>query len=152
MKPLQIEKAQLDLENKKKRIAAREKQLKEKVRKQRLRSLIKMGELVEKANLSDLPHNAIFGALLEIGKQTKNTNSINRWIQIADEATQKEAKTHGQPFAIQFSEPPTKELKDALKSLNFKWNSIRKEYYGISKESSLKEILKSTNAKIEKIA
>lgn len=151
MQQLQIQKAKLRLEEKKKLIEEKEKKLKERARKQKVQELIRFGELIEKVGLN-IDTTTLFGALLDIKEQAKDSHNLKRWNSKATLTLEKEASQHRERFAIRFQEAPNKEIKEALKRLKFKWNSFRGEWYGKAHKTDLEKAIGAVQAKVEKLS
>jgi hypothetical protein len=67
------------LEQQKARLADRERKIAIAGRKDRTRRLIECGGLVAKAGLSDLPANALYGALLTLKAASGDPLQVKRW-------------------------------------------------------------------------
>lgn len=48
---------------------------------------------------------------------------------------------------ISFNEKPAAEIRDALKALKFRWNSVKKIWYGYADPDTIRAVLNGTNAK-----
>ena len=128
-----IELAQEKLEQKKARLVMQETRLKIQERKRRTRRLIEIGGLVVKAELDFLSSNAIYGGLLEMQKQLSQDESvISKWESIGKNAFEQEQKL-STPVILSFQGPPASDVKSAIRSHNLRWNSFRKEWYGLVK-------------------
>ncbi len=64
------------------RLEERERVLKEQERRARTRTLISMGSLVDKAGLSQLDTDALYGALLTLERGVDDDATIKRWRKI----------------------------------------------------------------------
>ena len=122
------------LEQKKARMRLEETRLKLKERKTRTRHLIEIGGLVTKAGLNDLPTNTLYGALLFLSNELKNNDSIrSAWTIKGNSAFNKE-KQDSKPVILSFASEPIKEVRDTIRSLGFRFNKFRKEWYGNVKD------------------
>ena len=137
-----IELAQEKLEQKKARLVMEETRLKLQERKRRTKRLIEIGALVVKAELDFLSSNAIYGGLLEMQKQlSKDKSIVSKWESIGKNAFEREQKL-STPVILSFQGPPASDVKTTIRSYNLRWNSFRKEWYGLVKElDALKDYL-----------
>ena len=138
------------LEQKKARLLLEEAKLKIKERKNRTRRLIELGGLIVKANLDLLPNNTLYGALLSLEEAIKTNPKVEKlWTEKGAAAFEKESKERT-PIILQFTDKPDPEMRDQIRKLGLKWNSLRSEWYGyITDMDSLKQLLKDINHRIE---
>jgi hypothetical protein len=129
----------------------REKLLREKERKIRLRKLIRLGDLVSKAKIDSLSENALFGAFLELQENSQNAPILNKWEIRGAKAFEADERSNPQQLVISFKEE-SPDAKILLKEKQFKRNSFRKEWYGYGKKEELEELLKGYNVTIEVIS
>ncbi|MDN3505436.1 MAG: conjugal transfer protein TraD [Rhabdochlamydiaceae bacterium] len=149
---MHIEKQQKEIDEKRKKLIEKEKKLKANLRKEKIRKKIQLGEIVELASIDPLSKISLLGALLEIKTLARDEEKIKQWEEKGTSYLNSKNKTDGEQLIVSFpsSQAPV-ELKNALKSLKFRWNSYRQEWYGISKLSDVENILKETNAKVERV-
>lgn len=74
-----LEQRRAAIAQQKARLADRERKLQNDLRKARTRQLIECGGLVAKAGLSDLPTNALYGALLTLKAASGDPLQVKRW-------------------------------------------------------------------------
>ena len=118
------------LQQRKNKIAAEETKLKLKERKIRTRHLIELGGLVVKAELDYLPTNTLYGALLTLQEALIKDDNINtNWTKIGSNKFDIEQSEYI-PVIIKFDQQPDKNIRDALRSHDLKWNKFRSEWYG----------------------
>jgi hypothetical protein len=68
------------------RLEERERLLKEQERKARTRTLISMGGLIEKAGLSKLDQDALYGALMTLERGVSEEATVKRWRKVGRDA------------------------------------------------------------------
>ncbi|WP_341757892.1 conjugal transfer protein TraD [Candidatus Tisiphia endosymbiont of Ditula angustiorana] len=86
-------KQRLKLQQKKAKIITEEAKLKIIERKVRTRRLIKLGGLIAKAKLDDLPTNSLFGALVSLKNDLTDSPHIkNQWTKIGKDIFDQELK------------------------------------------------------------
>ncbi len=73
--------------------------LKEQERKARTRTLISLGALVEKAGLSRLDTDALYGALMTLERDVGNEQTVRRWRKIGREGLSANPDTPADPPA-----------------------------------------------------
>jgi hypothetical protein len=148
MKDVQTQKTRL--QQKKNRIAAEEARLNIKERKMRTRHLIEVGGLVVKAELDHLPTNTLYGALLSLKNDlAKNVSLQKQWTELGKDVLNKEEQSK-QSVILAFTEQPSQEIRNHIRSHGLKWNKFRKEWYGyVTDLDSLKEAIKDIEHNIE---
>lgn len=130
----------IKLEQKKNRLAAEELKLKFKERKARTRNLIELGGLIIKAELDNLPANALYGALLTLKDTLDKDDGIQAvWIVKGNAAFNKETKARV-AIVLKFKEQPESIIRNHLREHGLMWNRFRQEWYGYTSDlDSLKE-------------
>ena len=81
------------LEQQKSKMAEKERKIVMDERKARTRHLIECGGLVAKAGLTDLPANALYGALLTLKDGAGNAMQVRRWAADGGAAFNREARS-----------------------------------------------------------
>lgn len=145
-----VELKQLKLQQKKSRLILEEAKLKIRLRKMRVRQLIELGGLVVKAELDNLPTNTTFGALLTLKSSLDNNPDIKTsWTKIGKEKF--DAESLGKTSLIlSFTEQPSAEIREQLRSHNLRYNRFRNEWYGETLNfDGLKEVVKDSKHSIE---
>jgi hypothetical protein len=115
-------------EQQKKRMSAREAALQDRARKDRTKSLIRAGTLIEETGLLRLSPEALYGAVLSLAAGAANTDAVAEWTRagmakLAQEASDKERVR--EPIIITFPEPITRPTAGALLKAGFRQNKIR---------------------------
>lgn len=127
---------------KKAKLEMRERMLKDKERKIRTKRLIQAGELISKAEIEHLDASALLGALLEIKEKSKNAKSIHEWSEKGKAVLAEDQAKGDQQLILSFESEFSPLTKSTLKSLKFKWNQFRKEWYGFGKKEEIYSIFK----------
>ena len=128
----------------------------EKSRKQRTRQLISDGGTIRAVlNYTKVSfnNNEIAGILLAAINQLKQDPQLKGvWADQGDAFFSGQAKEQGETIIISFKSEPEKEVKDAIKALGFRWNSIFRKWYrrGVDEESRSKilSVVKNIDAEI----
>lgn len=142
---IEIEKRKIA--DKKKQIQMKERLLQAKSRKEKTKSLIRLGELFEKAQIHGMDHDILLGALLEIKDHSSDVQQ-HRWKERA-EAFKESQSDSRVPLIISFSSEPEQEVLSRLKEMKFRWNKFRNEWYGYGVESEARAILKGTAGQLQ---
>ncbi|MDX8430211.1 MAG: conjugal transfer protein TraD (plasmid) [Candidatus Algichlamydia australiensis] len=129
------------------KLEEKERRLRERERKQKTRKLIKIGELARTAGISDFSEKTLLGAFLQIALDMKDNSKVSNWNQLAINSQNKSASSSR--IILSFPSPPPLELKEALKSLGFKLNTFRDEWYGVADKKAVTERLNGFDVKIE---
>jgi hypothetical protein len=145
-----IEEQKLKLEQKKNRLIAEETRLRLKEQKMRTRNLIEIGGLVVKAGLDHLPMNTLYGALISLSDELKNSDSIRAaWIIKGNAAFNKEKKDKT-PVILKLETEPSSEIKDFIRSCGLHYNRFRQEWCGlVNNLKNLKSKLNNQACKYE---
>lgn len=135
------------------RLKEQESKIKIKERKQRTHQLIKFGGLIDKVNLSTLTTSQLLGALLEIKSKIECEETLIRWNQLGDaEFNKNKSKLENEkPIVIKFKEEPDHVIRKKLRSFGMRWNSVRKEWEGISDPNLILSELQSIEMTIKEI-
>jgi hypothetical protein len=140
-KKLSIEERLKNLEDRRKKILEKKK---EKTRKQVQKRLLDISRLVEKSKIQNLEDKHLLGAFLEIAEKANDKSHKAIW-----EKKAKALETIPSPIVISFNESISHEAKALLKDAGFRWNKIRREFYGMGMIEEMKTKFKSFNCKIE---
>lgn len=133
------------------KLKQQEAKLKEAERKSRNRKLFEKGGLVEKAELSHLSSNQLYGALLQIKKQSENSVTLKEWEHIGGAAFHNESKEKGDAVIVTFPEKPSLEIRKQLREFGLKWNSFREEWQGICVINEIDGFIKNNNGNLSLI-
>jgi hypothetical protein len=138
------------IQQKMNRLKEQESKIKIKERKQRTRQLIQFGGLVDKVSLSHLSTSQLLGALIEIKSQSEDDENLKRWTQLGDDEfnRNKTDSDKEKPITIKFNEEPEVAIRKKLRSFGMRWNSVRKEWEGISDPERIQEELKGVEGMI----
>lgn len=121
-------------EQQKARLAETEAKLREAERRARTRRMIDAGGLVDKAGLSDLPREALYGALLSLRKGAEDTGQLRRWADIGGETLAEEAQAveaGREPILLTFPVAPTKDTIVLLRAGGFRFNKVLLHWEGL---------------------
>lgn len=125
----------------------KEKMIKESLRKERTKTLIEKGVLMEKAGLLSLDVNTIYGILLEASDHLQNTQKVHTWTKRGGEQFLKENKAKNlSPIILQFKTEPDSQIRSYIRSLGLRWNAIRKEWQGFAPLDVINNIAKAHDA------
>ena len=133
---------------KKERIEKKEKILKAKERKLRIRKLIELGSLVEKAHIGQLQSEALLGAFAEIQLKSKDPETLSKWTETGKIFLNQQSSISKTPLIVSFETPPPEEILKQLRGYKFKWNRFRKEWYGYGDKEELASIFEKFSPKI----
>lgn len=136
-----LEEKKRDLEEKKKNLMNRE-------RLSSQRKLLDVGKLALKAKITHIDADLLFGAFIEISANERNSEHLTKW---RENSKKMQKEINGVRIAISFKQPPSLEVKNHLKQLNFRWNRFRGEYYGFGEKSIVSDSLNGVECKIEVI-
>ncbi|MEM7175140.1 MAG: conjugal transfer protein TraD [Chlamydiota bacterium] len=125
--------------------------LKEKERKQRTKSLIKLGALIAKAKLDSFEKEEILGALLEIKEKSEDKEMLAKWKEKGTAIFESEKEKSGQAIIIRFPEAPSTMVRKKLKDNKFRWNAWRKEWQGRGNREELEKLFENDHAQIESV-
>ena len=140
-------------EQQKARLADREAKLKLAEKKARNRRLIEMGSLVEKAGLSDLGQEALFGALLFLGEGVRNATQVKQWTNIGAEAlAQKTEPVDSEPMVLTFPTSVSKETIAHLRANGFRFNKVLKHWEGIVNFEAAEKIATNHGGNLTRIS
>ena len=146
-----VEIKKVKLEEAKQKIILQERLIKEIEKKKRAKNFSEVGRIAFKADIDEIDKNVMFGAFLEISEKIKNGNSLEDWKEKAKSFIEANEQKQQVGFSVIFSKEPNVEERQIMKNLGFKWNRIRKEFYGYSDLKTLQFELKNSDAKITEI-
>lgn len=144
-----LEKQISELQEKKAKIARREKLLRLKERKLKTKKSIELGALVVKARLDQFDQTLLLGALLEIGERASEEAVRESWIKRAETFLRAQKQADDVRLIVSFSSPPSEEIKAVLKRLRFQRNEYRKEWYGRGRRDAIEKALEGSVPTIE---
>jgi hypothetical protein len=122
-------------EQQKARLAETEAKLREAERRARTRRMADAGSLVEKAGLSELPREALYGALLSLRKGAEDAGQRQRWADIGAEALAEEAielEAGREPILLTFPATPAKDAVVVLRAGGFRFNKVLRHWEGLA--------------------
>ncbi len=141
-----LDKMKESLSVKKQKLKEKEQIIKAQEKRSRQKRLSELGGLAYKAEIDKLDENILLGAFLEIAERSSDQKSIKTWLEKSKQIAMNKQSNR---LLISFKNPPSFEIKDKLKQLNFRWNSFRGEYYGYGEENMIAEILNGLDFTIE---
>jgi hypothetical protein len=142
-------------EERKARIAAADAKFAAEERKLRNRRLFEAGGLVEKAKLSGLPSNALYGALLSLKDAAEDPEQVERWATLGGRAFDREAKQReaGQEaIVITFPQLVPKPVAAALRAAGFRFNRILRHWEGLASHDIAERIAKENGGAAQRVA
>lgn len=144
-----IEEKKKKLAEKKQSIQIKEKLLNEKEKQRRAKQFAEIGKIAYQANIDKIEKETLLGAFLEISKKNHDKETIAHWKKSACEFLKKQESDETTPMTIIFTTDPSKEVKEKLKEIKFKWNSFRREFYGYGNKKSVESLLSGSEFRIE---
>lgn len=145
-----IEIKKMKIEEAKQKIILKEKLLKESEKKKRIKKFSEVGRIAFKADIDQIDKNMLLGAFLEISERVKKGEGLENWKKKAQEFFEVNDEKQS-AFSITFTDSPNNDIKQIFKGLGFKWNRIRKEFYGYCDLKTLEEKLINTSASINRL-
>lgn len=142
-----IEEEKQRIEEQKQKIKQKEKVLKNIERRDQKKQILEIGKLACDEKIHTLDKKALIGAFREIAEKSINIETINAWIKKS--SINEKLKNNSSAIIVSFEETPSKEIRDKLKSLKFRWNAYRGEYYGRGSKNELEELCQGLQFKIE---
>lgn len=141
-------------EERKARLAAVDTKLAAEERKLRNRRLFEAGGLVEKAKLTNLPSNALYGALLSLKDAADDPAQVERWAVLGGRAFDREAKQReaGQEaIVVIFPQLVPKPVAAALRAAGFRFNRILQHWEGLAPYDVAERIAKEQGGAVRRI-
>jgi len=122
-------------EQQKARLAGMEAKLKDAEKRARTRRLIEIGGLVEKAGLSGLAVEALYGGFLSLRENSENRKQLDQWAAAGAQAISGEDpgtdKDRG-PMVLSFPKPLPKEASAQLRANGFRFNKVLQHWEGFA--------------------
>jgi hypothetical protein len=146
-----LEEQKKKVELQKKKIQLKERLLKEKERQQKFKKVSEIVELAFKAKLDEIDESILLGAFLDIREKVRDSATATTWKKNAEFHIQEQKNKPTQLLAISLKQEPSKELKDLLKKMKFRWNAFRKEFCGYGNQKELESLLKGFDFQIDSI-
>ena len=130
------------LEQKKARLQAQEMILKNKEKKRRDYNYMEIGKLSGKAEIDHLNFHTLFGAFLHLKNMMfRNPDVLDIWEKKGKEIIDAELKQKQGVILVMKEETDT-EMKKALRNQGLKWNTFRREWFGLVDDiDALKKLL-----------
>jgi len=141
-------------EERKARIALENVKLAAEERKVRNRRLFEAGGLVEKAKLSGLPSNALYGALLSLKDMVDDPEQVERWATLGGRAFDRETKLReaGQEaIVVTFPQLVPKPVAAALRAAGFRFNRILQHWEGLAPYDAAERIAKENGGAARRV-
>jgi hypothetical protein len=135
-------------EQKKARLAETEARLKLAEKKFHTRRLIVMGALMEKAGLSELADQTLYGALISARKGMDDPKTRDQWTTLGARTLEQESRVEDEqrePIVLTFPEQPSKELTTYLRTAGYRFNKILRHWEGVGEYEQAKDIAAAHN-------
>jgi len=142
-------------EERKARVALENVKLVAEERKVRNRRLFEAGGLVEKAKLTGLASNALYGALLSLKDAADDPEQVERWAILGGRAFDREVKQReaGQEaIVVTFPKLVPKPVTAALRAASFRFNRILQHWEGLAPYDVADRIAKENGGIARRIA
>lgn len=133
------------LKAQKAKIEQKEKLIKEKERKMKLRRLIQIGTLAARSEIDHLDDPTLSGAFAQIKEGLKNPEMIKKWRQDGEQLD----KVNRLPLIVSFAKEPSEELKKVLRNQNFKWVNFRQEWHGYGIKDEIEKLIEPVGGRVE---
>ena len=131
------------------RLELKEKLIREKERKLKLKRLLELGDIVAKAEIDHLDVETLLGAFLEIKALSAKEERVEKWKAFGKESLDIDKVLNPQPLIVSFESELPMNIKIALRQKKFRWNQFRREWYGYGKKDDIEEFLKGQKANVE---
>lgn len=129
------------LAQKKQSIQMQEKLLKEQEKKKRAARFAEIGRLANAANIDHFDQTTLLGAFIELAEKLQNDSAKEKYTKNGHDFLKQQKEKDSIPMFITFKSTPNKEIKEKLKTLKFKWNSFRGEFYGYGNKKDIETLL-----------
>jgi hypothetical protein len=140
-------------EQQKARLADTEMKLKLAEKQARTRRLIETGTLIEKAGLSDLAVEALYGALLSLREGTKSAKQTEQWANAGTRALARDVKTaDSEPIVLTFQSTPDKDAMARLRSSGFRYNKVLRHWEGVAGVADAEEFAHAHGGEVRRIS
>jgi hypothetical protein len=126
---------QVRLEQQRARLQMEENRLREAERKARTRRLIEAGGLVDKAGLLDVDSAVLYGALMQVAAETRNTERVEQWRVAGGRAFDHETKVRvagREPLVLTLPASATAPLQARLRKAGFRWSKGLLHWEGVA--------------------
>jgi len=144
-----IEEQKRRVEREKEKLRLKQAIVKEREKKRRARLATTIGKLATKAGIEELDSSALLGAFMEIGDQIKNKEALENWRNRSGKLQNSDNQENQPALIVSFSNPLSKERKEKLRQLGFRWNGFRKEYYGRCNPNEIKSLCQGLDYSLE---
>jgi hypothetical protein len=145
-----LEKKKERLKEKKLALIQEEKLLEKKKKDIEKRRIFDVGLLIKKSGLLELEDSVLIGALMEIKELSTNEESVRRWKEKSN--LLKEEGEEKRPLIIRVtSSENEKSLEKKIRSLGFKFNKFRKEWYGYGNPEMIGKNIGEGNLEITEV-
>ena len=133
------------------KIKEQEVKIKIQERKQRVSRLLKLGELIEKAELIHLTPSQLYGAFLSL--KEVETQKIQEWDQKGSTALNKNTHSTVEKIAlsVKLLDGHKSEIKQKLKALGLKWNDYRQEWEGLAHKEAVDQLVSASQGIVNKL-
>lgn len=117
-------------------------------RKARNRRIFEMGGLVAKAKLDHLDADQLYGALISIAEQKERGKVLSEWADKGGKAFVEEKKSQGELIRVTFAEKPSMEVRQQLRALGLKWNSMKEEWQGVGDVEKVRDVVEESGGNV----
>jgi len=142
------------LDQQKARLAEQEAKIKNDERKQRTKRLIEAGGLVEKAGLLDLAPDALYGALLSLAEQAKDTAALAQWAKAGGEVAGAESKARDaakEPLIVTFAATLPTPFTTQLRAAGLRWNKVMQHWEGLAVHDAVVALVRQQNGAVRRV-
>lgn len=133
-----------ELAEKKEKLKFQERQLREKSRKQKTKRMIEVGGIAANFGIDSFDNQTITGAFAEIQERSQPA-VLENWRKKGEALSKKSLH----PLLVSFGKEPSDEVKMTLKTLRFKWNSMRREWQGYGIKDEIEKLIQEFQGKVE---
>lgn len=142
------------IEQQKARLALAENKIRNEERKARTRRLIEQGGLVEKAGLSALAPNALYGAMLSLAEAAADPAQLKSWEALGGRRFDREAKARDEgkePLVLEMPLAQPAPVSTALRAAGLRWNKVMKHWEGLAKFDDVKAIADDKGGAVRRV-
>lgn len=146
-----LEKQKENILHKKKKLLAKEAEIKLKEKKSLEKRFYELGKLLVKSNIFEFDDQLLLGAFIDIYERSQDENLRKQWVEKSKCFFRENSNNELSRLLVIFKNPPPDEIKSKLKQMKFKWNEFRGEYFGYGDKENLSKLLSGIECTIEEI-
>lgn len=147
-----IESEKSKIERKIEALKMRERVLEERAKRKAAKRLTAIGKLAEGVGITSLTLEELLGAFLDISEKSNRKDQLEEWRERAGRYSARQVENEAMALIVQLKDSATQEVKTVFKSLGFKWNDFRKEWYGYGVETSVRSALDGIEFELTKVS